>query len=186
MPGLRNGYGGAPPVIAGAQLLARTSEDGRKEAWPYAWEHCPPDGEQWHRESVVDFPALNTLTQLISYPVPDGLKLRIFSVMLYYVGTSVADGQNLVTWQLAINIPASVVGITTPVMPSNYAVPGWGAIQISKGSPQQGPWEIPGKLVFNARDVFSINVTTTGGFPTSGGQFLTTADGWEWPAEPST
>ena len=182
MPGFLNGT----PAIAPASLLSRTSEDARKESWPYAWEHCPPDGEQFYQESVVDFPANATLTQLLSYPVPDGLKFRLSDVMLFYVGTALVDGLGQVTWQIAVNTPANVVGITTPVMPSGYAVPYWGAILLSKGSPSQGPWKIPGKLVFNARDVVSINVTTANPFPTSGGQFLTAIVGWTWPAEPSS
>lgn len=181
-----NGYGNPPMSVAGAELLNLTSEDYRKQEWPYAWEYCPPDGEQWYQESVVDFPANATLTQLISYAVPDGMKFRLSHVMLTYVGLALRDGLNQVTWQLATNIPASVAGITTPVMPSGYAVPYWGAIILSKGSPQQGPWKIPGKLVFKPRDVFSINVTTTAPFPDTGGQFLTAAVGWQWPMETSS
>lgn len=174
-----------PNMIAAASLLARTSADARKEVWPYPWDHCPPDGEQQYLESVVTFPANGAFTQLLAYPVPDGLKYRLKDVMLTYTG-GLLDGQSLVTWQIAINTPAAVVGVTTPVMPSGYAVPYWGAIVISKGDPIRGPWEIPGRLVFNARDVVSINVTTTAPFPTAGGQFLTAIQGWTWPAEPSS
>lgn len=184
-----NGFAGIndqPSIISAASLLSRTSEDARKTAWPYTWDHCPPDGEQWYQESVVAFPNNGVLTQLLVYPVPDGMKFRLSHIMLTYTGINVDDGSQLVTWQLATNIPANVQGITTPVMPSGYAVPYWGAIQISKGSPAQGPWKIPGKLVFNARDIFSINVTTAAAFPESGGSFLTAGVGWTWPAEPST
>lgn len=177
---------GAPSMIAAASLLARTSYDARKDEWPYAWDFCPPDGENWHQESAIDFPANATLTQLLSYAVPNGMKLRIKSWMLFYVGVALQDGLSLVTWQMAVNIPANVIGITTPVMPSSYAVPYLGSIVISKGSPTSGPWPLPGKLVFNARDVVSVNVTTTAPFPDAGGQFLTAWDGWQFPSEPSS
>jgi hypothetical protein len=181
---MRNG-GYPPSAIQGASLLSRTSDDARKEAWPYTWDHCPPDGEQQYLETVVDFPANNVLTQLLSYPVPDGLKYRLWGLMFFYTG-GLLDGQSLCSWQLAVNTPANVVGITTPVMPSGYSVPYWGAITISKGAPSQGLWTIPGKLVFQARDVVSVNVTTIAPFPNAGGQFLTAIQGWTWPAEPSS
>ena len=179
----------SPNVISAASLLARTSADARRESWPYPWEHCPPDGEQQYLESVVAFPpqvaGVSALTQLLAYPVPDGLKYRLWAVMLTYTG-GLLDGQSLVTWQIAINTPAAVVGVTTPTMPSGYGVPYWNNIVLSKGDPLRGPWEIPGRLVFNARDVVSVNVTTISPFPTVGGQFLTAIQGWTWPAEPSS
>jgi hypothetical protein len=178
-----SGFGGTVPAMGAAGLLARTSGDARKDEWPYPWQYCPADGEQFYIESAIDFPTNAALTQLVAYAVPDGLKLRISHLMLTYVGIALEDGLGLVTWQLAVNQPAAVVGLTLPVMPSGYGVPYLTAITISKGSPQQGPWPIPGKLVFNARDVVSVNVITAAPFPETGGQFLTSLVGWQWPAE---
>ncbi len=177
------GMGGGLPALAAAGLLARTAGDARKDDWPYTWQYCPADGEQFYMETVVDFPSNSVLTQLLAWPVPDGLKMRLWGIMLTYAGISLLDGQNLVTWQLAVNQPAGVAGLTLPVMPSGYGVPYLNSLTITKGSPQQGPWPIPGKLVFNARDVISVNVTTVSPFPETGGQFLTALVGWHWPAE---
>jgi hypothetical protein len=179
-------YGELPSMSGAASLLARTSEDARKTAWPYAWEHCPPDGNNFYIESIVAFPSNGVLTELLSYPIPDGMRLDLEYLMFFYVGISLLDGRNLCTWQLATDTPANVVGITTPVMPSGYNVPYWGSIQISKGSPSQGPWPFPRKHTFKARDVVSVNVLTTNPFPETGGQFLTCLQGHEYPAEPSS
>ncbi len=182
------------PALSAAGLLAKTKADTRKQGWPYAWEFPTQQAEALNLETVIAAPTANgKQTELWSFAVPDGEFFRPRGIMLYYVGTPLVDGLGFVSWQWDVNIPTDIgAGVTAPILPSGYIVPYFGgldangnttgAILIHKGNPDVGPWPVPGRLVFEPRDVVRVKVTTTAPFPTVGVQFLTSLVGWTWPA----
>jgi len=194
--GLGQGLGqanGLTPALAAAGLLAKTKSDARKQLWPYPWEYPGETAQAFNLESTIAAPVNGTQTELWSFAVPDGEFLRITGLMLTYVGITLVDGLGQVAWQWDVNIPTVIGGgVGSPILPSGYIVPYFGAldvngnptgqITISKGSTQFGPWRVPGRLVFEPRDVVRVKVTTAAPFPEVGVVFLTSLVGWTWPA----
>ena len=183
---------GITPSLAAAGLLSQTTSDKRKQEWPYPYVYCPEGGQNFNLETVVAFSSNGVQTELWTFTVPDGEFLGIDAIMLFYVGTTVQDGSGLVSWQWDVNIPTVIgAGVTAPILPSGYIVPYFGgvdangnptgAITIHKGNPDNGPWPIPGRLVFEPRDQIRIKVTTQNPFPEANGSFLTSVIGWTWP-----
>lgn len=190
-----NGYGlgGMTPALSAAGLLAKTKSDTRKQGWPYAWEFPTQQAEAFNLETVIGAPANGVQTELWSFAVPDGEFFRPRGLMLTYVGTPLVDGLGIVSWQWDVNIPTNIgAGVLAPILPSGYIVPYFGGVDangqptgqivIHKGNPDIGPWPVPGRLVFEPRDVIRLKVTTTAPFPEVGVQFLTSIVGWTWPA----
>jgi len=174
---------GPPPLVAAASALVQSGTDAYKEQWPYAWEYPPVNAEQINVETSVSAPANATTTLLVEFDVPDGFRFRLKGLMLAIVGNAYADGSGQYTWILDVNIPVAIGAIPAPILPSGYAVPYWNAITIHKGSPDLGPWPIPGRLVFEPRDQVRVKVTTQAPFPSSSAnvRFLTSLVGWTWP-----
>lgn len=188
-----NGSNGITPALAAVGLLARTRTDMRKQDWPYAWQFPTHQSENFGLETVIGAPANGVQTELWSWVVPDGEYFRPTGIMLTYVGTPLVDGLGIVSWQWDVNIPTVIGGgVTAPILPSGHIVPLFGGVDangnttgqivIHKGNPDIGPWPLPGRLVFEPRDVIRVKVLTAAPFPEVGVQFLTSLVGWTWPA----
>lgn len=173
-----------PSLSAGAAALVRTSSDAHKDEWPYPWEYPPPNAELFNKETSTAAPLNNVLTELLLFTVPDGYFLRVAGIMLAIAGSgfTYTDGSGDYTWIWDVNTPTNVgAGITAPILPSGQVVPYFDAVTIHKGSPDDGWWRIPGRLVFEPRDDVRVKVTTQAPFPETGVNFLVSLIGWTWP-----
>ncbi len=189
------GLNGTTAAIEGAGFLSRTISDTRKSEWPYPWYYCPESGLDFELETATAAPTdygTANLVELWNFIVPDGEFLAIDRIMLNYVGTGNVDGLGQVTWIWDVNIPTAIGGaVTAPILPNGYVVPYFGGVDtngmptgqiiISKGSPQQGPWKLNGKRVFEPRDQVRVKVFTANPFPTTGVFFLTALLGKTYP-----
>jgi hypothetical protein len=140
--------------------------------------------------AVTQAPANASLTELLAYTVPDAYFFRLSGILLTYassiVSPNLVDGLGQVVWNVDVNIPTLIGGtLTAPALPSGYRVKDLGVVNFHLGSADNGPWQIPGKLTFDPRDVIRAKVTTTAPFPGTGAPiaFLAAFVGWLWPID---
>jgi hypothetical protein len=173
--------------MAGASALQRGLTDQYKDNWPYAWSYPPPNADQVLAEpagGAVLAPANNTLTELLLFTVDDGYVFRLSHILLTIAGAAFADGTGQYQWTVDVNIPTAIGGgVLAPILPSGYVVPYFNAITAHRGSLDNGPWPIPGRLVFKPRDQIRVKVITQAPFGQGGSIFfLVSLVGWTWPA----
>ncbi len=178
LPGLA-----APSLVEAASALQRSKSSSREE-WPYPWVYPPPGSEGVNIQTVTPAPANATLTELLSFRVPDGSRFSLQGLLLTYVGVPVDDSVQRVLWNVDVNIPTAVSGaITLPALPSGWPVPNFADVFFHLGSMDVGPFPVAGPLLFNPRDTIRIKVTTTAPFPAVGSpvSFITMLVGYRWP-----
>lgn len=160
-----------PPLTQAAEALRIT--ESRRDEWPYSWIFPPPGSQGRNIRTVVAAPANATLTELLSFTVPDGYIFSLEGVMLTYVGIPVDDSKQWVEWNFDVNIPTAVSGaITIPALPSGYPVPDFASVLFHLGSPDVGVFRVSGPLLFQPRNVLRYKVTTTAPFPGLGSPVL--------------
>lgn len=173
---------GSPvPLVEGAEALRGFEYGGR--AWPYKWELPPYDSQNVNVSKAVVAPANGTLTELLSYTVPDGYQFRLRYILLTYTGTAFVDGTSQVTWNVDVDIPVPPGGsVTIPIIPSGYRIPDFASINWHLGSLENGPWPVPGRMVFMPQKVLRVKATTVAPFPAGATvRFLSMFVGWLYP-----
>ena len=178
-------------MISAASNLAENEWVKRRYQWPYPWVYPPLNASFVNYESPdsggtgippTAYGPANAVA-LLTYTVPDGF-FFVLNGLLATVGggTPLADGSGQYIWNLSVNVPTQVAGITLPGLANGYAVQNLQGFSISKGSNQR-PWPINNRI-FEPRDVLSLSVQTANPFPTSlPTLFLSGFYGWTWPEE---
>ncbi len=133
----------------------------------------PPDQRQrFHAFSSIVAPAANTsLSQIVSYTVPEGHQAKVVGLHVGYVGSGFVEGDvALLFFSIRLN-GASFV--------ENYA-----SIPNTLGSLTSGPWPVPAAIKLFAKDIIEILVSvpagstiTTGGTARMHGHLV----GYYWP-----
>lgn len=175
--------GQAPSIIEGASLLRKT---GRYMFADYPHVFPPPSAEQVYVEGSAAAGDNTVETLCLLYQVPEGYWFRLTGLIATYAGVTFADGSGQTAWTLDVDTPTNVGAfITNPVLPSGYVVAGWNNFLCHKGSFDQGPFPVPGPMLFHGLETVRLKITTAAPFPESGSGviFNSAFEGYLWPAE---
>lgn len=174
------------PLTLAAGLRSNNVWRLRQAQWPYPWIYPPHDGSFVNFEGAVDPPVgygPSDAVVCLQYTVPDGFFFVLTGILATISGNPLADGTGQYIWNLSVNVPTQVGGLSLPGLANGYAVENMSAFTISKGSPSSGPWPINSRI-FQPRDVVTLSVQTANPFPVSPPTaFISGFYGWTWPEE---
>lgn len=132
----------------------------------------------------VPAPANATLTELLSFQVPDGDIFEVTGILFEYFGIPFVPpggGGGSTLWTVDVDRPIST--LAAPVLPSQYVVPDFFQVQNPIGSRETGP--VPVNLIFGPKKIVRVKIITTAPFPAVGSPvvFYTWLKGWTYPKE---
>lgn len=168
--------GVSPAVPAQSQLMAQFTRDGRKDQYPYPWEHMPSSGRAFNKRGSIEAPAFGAANQVViaTLTVPAGYRGVLRKVFTGYQGTGFLNGLGFVVWDIDINTP---LGVTN----GGYSLPDFAAMTLALGSTVY-PWPVEGGWLLNEGDTVRVKAYTDNtvgvgpGAVVFGGLL-----GWLWP-----
>jgi len=165
------------PSSAKATNKIRLMQDSKSQ-WPYPWSYPPPNAKNRLPSGSIVAPAANTLTQIMLFTVPTGMRFYLRGILRQFEGSGLIIGSGNALWTLDKDTP---IGGT---ILQGSSIADFTAQPFTLGNFDQGPvyFEMPEVIEAGAqiRDKVITDGTITPGAPN---YFITVLFGWTVPAE---
>lgn len=168
--------GGNPGLVQAATkvLLSRPRS--------YASVIPPENAEYVFQPQTTPCDANGTTVELLAYSVEPGFLFRMTGLLVTYVGQPLADGLGQTAFTLDVDMPTDIGGtVVFPVLPSGQTMKGFDSWDFHLGSLDNGPWKIPGPMLYDPGEVVRLKVVTASPFPETAVSFIAIFEGWTWP-----
>jgi len=151
-----------------------------KDAAPYPWVDPPPNAVSFCSRGSIAAPAFGSANQAVvtSFTCPRNFRGVLKYILNVYTGSGFDEGSGSITWVIDVNVPLSTGGVT----PIGYGLNDYQSIVTTLGSLINGPWPVPGGVIFQDGDVLRYKVTTAAPVAVGAPNFVhCMLLGWIWP-----